>query len=559
MGLETEYAIRFQSNAVNRDGNVGERPTDKKLYQRLVNSLHQALPVASSNSAEPSHFLATGGAIKFEQFLQSREVGLVEGATPECRSPRDLLTWQRGQDRLFSQAAAEAGKPDGEFVLIKNNRDSHGNSYGSHENYDVPFATGASIWLWRTYLVVMLPFILLGWLLFIPLTFVSLMLVWTAGGLAYWLTCILISAPQKRPERAAFLGGLSLEEQNNDAAPFPTWFEPIIHLILFVSFAPFFLTIELVIRFLGFRAIRTRSTAFLITRIVLCGSGWLSPEGKFYLSQKATVCNAVVGMGMLRRKPIFNFGNLAETYLMGVISSRRLRSLFQGRQRLQITFGDSNLCEEAEYLRLATTRLVFDAIEAGHCVNPPKISRGIQSLRRLNREGIETSIATFKGQPFDAIAVQRWYLKEVRTFTEGLEDSDEVANILKRWEYALDRLSDQPDSLVGRVDWVTKRFLLNRAGNGLPIESRRMIDLKYHEISPAGYYFQLAETGVAETIVSEEDIQQAMRNPPATRAALRGRYIREFAGTPVPLKIDWDSITIGKGKESRTVMLPRET
>src|SRR2546422_51348 len=62
-----------------------------------------------------------------------------EYSSPETTNPRDLVIWDRAGER------AEAVSPPEQRILIyKNNTDSKGNSYGTHENYlmdrRVPFA-----------------------------------------------------------------------------------------------------------------------------------------------------------------------------------------------------------------------------------------------------------------------------------------------------------------------------------------------------------------------------------------------------------------------------------
>ena len=68
-----------------------------------------------------------------------------EYASAECSSIDELLAQERAGELLFADLARTArkrllagseGRPlDGELYLFKNNVDSAGNSYGSHENY----------------------------------------------------------------------------------------------------------------------------------------------------------------------------------------------------------------------------------------------------------------------------------------------------------------------------------------------------------------------------------------------------------------------------------------
>lgn len=69
-----------------------------------------------------------------------------EISTPEVRTAREALVWDRGADEIVRRAmiAARSMLPDGaEIVIHKNNSDGKGNSYGCHENYllarELPF------------------------------------------------------------------------------------------------------------------------------------------------------------------------------------------------------------------------------------------------------------------------------------------------------------------------------------------------------------------------------------------------------------------------------------
>ena len=70
-----------------------------------------------------------------------------EYSSPETTNPRDLVIWDKAGERVLnlSRTRAEAVSPPEQRILIyKNNTDSKGNSYGTHENYlmdrKVPFA-----------------------------------------------------------------------------------------------------------------------------------------------------------------------------------------------------------------------------------------------------------------------------------------------------------------------------------------------------------------------------------------------------------------------------------
>ena len=61
-----------------------------------------------------------------------------EMSTPEVRTPREAVIWDRAGEEIIRQSmtAAQRLVPDGAEILIhKNNSDGKGNSYGCHENY----------------------------------------------------------------------------------------------------------------------------------------------------------------------------------------------------------------------------------------------------------------------------------------------------------------------------------------------------------------------------------------------------------------------------------------
>lgn len=69
-----------------------------------------------------------------------------EISTPEVRTAREAVVWDRGADEIVRRAmiAARSMLPDdAEIVIHKNNSDGKGNSYGCHENYlvarELPF------------------------------------------------------------------------------------------------------------------------------------------------------------------------------------------------------------------------------------------------------------------------------------------------------------------------------------------------------------------------------------------------------------------------------------
>jgi proteasome accessory factor A len=149
MGIETEYGITVRNQA---DFN----PILSSLL--LINSYetYRTARIRWDYEAESPLRDARGFEYAEEKELPSKEesrlINLIlsngaryyvdhahpEYSTPECTNPRDLVIWDKAGERILniSRTRAEAVSPPEQRILIyKNNTDSKGNSYGTHENY----------------------------------------------------------------------------------------------------------------------------------------------------------------------------------------------------------------------------------------------------------------------------------------------------------------------------------------------------------------------------------------------------------------------------------------
>ncbi|GAB4441374.1 MAG: hypothetical protein OHK0015_38600 [Chloroflexi bacterium OHK40] len=120
--LETEYAINFFPA-----GGPGSPPE-----QAIVQALQEAINPAYG--LHGSLFLVNGGKLH-------HDLGHAEWSLPECRSAYEATVYNKAADHVLGQAAAEATAIlsrsgfRGDLLVIKNNVDSVGVTYGCHENY----------------------------------------------------------------------------------------------------------------------------------------------------------------------------------------------------------------------------------------------------------------------------------------------------------------------------------------------------------------------------------------------------------------------------------------
>jgi proteasome accessory factor A len=562
----------------------------------MIAALRQRVLAVDAHHFKQGVFTANGGAVWFERVQYAGGHGLIEGATPECRTPRQVLTYQRAQDHLLRESTI-GSQILGEFALLKNDRDSRDNVYGAQENYEAQVAEGWRLAALRIGLVLLAPLMAVSWIGLL-LQIAGLIVYLAFAGVAYLLLRGFLKPEGRRRTLLLLLGEMAVEGDET-ASPLPLWLELVFLQVTRLVTGPLAIGLWILVRATAFVHHRQILTPFLASRAVIGGAGMIDSDGRFHLADKAEAVNCLTGFGgFLDDRPLFSFGHFFKAMAFQAwASASDYISLFKRRQRLQICLGDSNMCEEAEYLRIGVTMLLLDAIESNSLPPPPRLRRPIQAIRQISGDPTLTArVRLSGGREWTALQLQRYYLNAVRQFVDSRPDAPEEAlDIFRRWEEVLDTLEeaveyssyrkdtssaregarDVDDSLavsrddrddapsplatlIGRLDWVTKKFLLEEAGEGAPWEARKKIDLRYHELSASGYFSQLAEAGQAVRIITDEELERAVRNPPSgTPASARGRYIREFAEGSLPLRVNWNSIIIGRGLKAKIVDLAR--
>lgn len=558
LGLETEYAIRWSG-----DDPDAPRPSNRLIYDAIVAALERSVAVREGvrKLSRRQRFLENGGSLCYEFLPEAADGGLVEAGTPECRGPSQLLLYQRAQDRLLLEALPEAENilraagQRGCLGLLKNCRDVEGNVYGAQENYEAELARGAWLWVYRVGLVVVVPVVLvpaLAYLLVVAALF-TVLLVALLAALIVLLVVRLVAALVRRAD-------------SPDWDPFPDDIEAVFRplerglvVLALVITMPGAALYSGLVRGCGFRAIRRHALGFLISRPVLTGTGTLDPvSGAFGLSEKGpSICARVRTTIAPADRAIFDIGNLHKSlFCLMELRLRPLAGLFRARQRLQLGLSDSNCAQQAEYLKLATTSLVLDMAEAGALAELPRVRRPIAALHTLAADAsLAATVACTDGVERSAIELQRLYLDAAREFVAAAPAASlEAREIVAAWAETLDILADEPARAFGQLDWVSKRGLLASAGAELELDARKKIDLKYHELG-VGYFAQLEAEGLAPTLVSDEEIEAAMRTAPSdTPARRRSQLIRRFVAEDIAAVVDWDRVEIKRGLFRRDVI-----
>ncbi len=511
-------------------------------YEAFIANVRANLPAVRSIENDRRFFLANGGSFSFESFYEI-DRNLLESSTAECSSPMAALESHLAMRRIAERSVAE-NHPDGGIRLLQGNHDGQGHCYGQHESYEVDVAQGFLLLLWRIGLLVLLPYL-------VTYRFVA----------GIWMLMILMLSRLEhwrvswKPQR---LKSQETEHENPilviNSRPIPAkWILRCARGLRWMH-APLVLLLRYNIQLFALRHYRRLLTPFFASRCIIDGSGFVDSQGRYGISLRGSQLNEIVGFGAYGgSKPIF----CCDRWLKGLCLGPPLHltgywKLFRKRQRIDISVGDSGVCPLSLYLRLGATSLVLDMADF-----QTKLSKPIPSLKDItaacNRFAMDWMLLAKEPgrqrRPWSATDLQKFYLLETRRFLEASPGkvSNEAWKILEIWQTTLNQLSgsdergEPSEDLVGRIDWITKLWLLNQLDQNANRKTKRKLDLLYHELSREGYGTRVLEMQKEKSFVSENAILRAMGNPPRDSIAVARSYIiREFGDLETQLELDWD-------------------
>jgi proteasome accessory factor A len=632
LGLETEFAVHFIPE---RAGEA--EPTHEAVFRALVAALKTRIRSCEALYYKGGDFFENGSLVHFEVGrLEDPTTGLLEWASPECLSARELALYSKAQERALVLAIPDAEKHLagrgylGRVVVVKNNRDRFGNDYGTHESYDArerPLGFGRRIARGVLHPLA-LGAIALG-ALAAALPFLAFFLTLFAVLLVSQLLAILGPLRRFGDEMRGALGKVASflvevgPRAGSGALPRTLLWVLRAAAVVYSSTARLFMLHGHIPQILP----------FLATRPAFAGAGWLSPEGRYELSPRARALRRTVSA--------FIFGPQRPMVDLKEYFYRRPFSYKAPRKRLHLLVGDANRSEYAERLKLATTAAVLDAIEAGAldevAARISLFAGPLGALRATARDlGFTRPIARDRhtGASLTALDVQRRYLEAVwdhfRRQTDALDP--ETKDALARWAFVLDQLAQDPLALDRELDWVVKKRLLDRtladALPGIPLDEAwarlaafgelnalverraphldlppgmgaaelegrlaaalgaravaratrslppglglepfpevrrawlrlKLVDLRYHEVSVEGGYFDwLERDGLVAREFTEPELERALVEPPArTRARIRSDFVRRATSFRA-CRVGWDRIVIEpRGEPARTIRI----
>lgn len=225
---------------------------------------------------------------------------------------------------------------------------------------------------------------------------------------------------------------------------------------------------------------------------------------------------------------------------------------YSSAHRLHILFGEANMNEYAMWLKVATTCIVLDLLEANLIPDVLRLEKPVKALQDVSRDQtMQWNVRFANGRTIGAIDLQRTYLELGQKYFSGKDQQTDEA--LKEWEIILDGLENDPMQLADRVDWVAKKVLLQQFMEAENVawdaDILHSLDLEYHNINPRdGLYYGLEEADSVRRICTDAEIDDAILQPPQnTRARGRSDVINALMEKNWnQYLIDWDWIRVDK-------------
>ena len=309
----------------------------------------------------------------------------------------------------------------------------------------------------------------------------------------------------------------------------------------------------LVDRSVPFERLAEQFTTFLVTRQIFTGAGKVGAENgtrqtPFQISQRADFFETDIGLDTMVKRPIIN-------------TRDEPHANPNAYRRLHVITGDVNMSEYSTYLKVGATAMALSLIEDE--AFPPHLilQNPVAAMQQVSRDvRCSARLLLKNGKTMTAVEIQQEFLAAARKSAAAQPKHALMEDLLQQWEHVLDCLRRDPSELRQQLDWVIKKYVLenyrekHRCGWDDP--RLQMVDLQYHDIRPEkSLYYLLERQGSIERLVTDDEIQRAITQPPPdTRAYFRGKCLQRYRGNIYG--VTWGAISFetGNGAVKRVLM-----
>ncbi len=290
--------------------------------------------------------------------------------------------------------------------------------------------------------------------------------------------------------------------------------------------------------------------SFLATRQIFTGAGRVGQANPLAFDFEPPRAEAVVDYQLSQRADhIVNDIYQWVQFNRAIINARdEPLADYRKYRRLHLLIGDSNMSPFATALKVGTTACVLTMLEEGLMPFDVILHDAVQSTRDISRDQSQRWVVRLEnGKTCDALDVQYAFLKLAQKHLAGTDE--ETDWLIERWGFTLDAIRSKPEALIGGVDWISKKWLLDafREEENLSWQDPwlQSLDLEYHNINPAkGLFFALTPAKAIGEYNDRVRNAHALLHPPSnTRARGRGAAVAHFQKSKQSYVINWDSIS----------------
>ena len=296
--------------------------------------------------------------------------------------------------------------------------------------------------------------------------------------------------------------------------------------------------------------------AYQISSLIFTGAGKVGSENgrpavDFQISQRADFIETLTGSMTTSRRPVINSRNEPLCGLRTYEPSSDQRG--SRLARLHVIFYDATLSEVSNFLKVGVMQIILSMIEAQY-VNPYLVlDDPLDALGRWSHDPTLTVRAKMiSGRKLSALELQFQFLEQARRFVQAggcsgtVPDCEEILNL---WEDTLVTLeSRELARMARRVDWALKLLVIKQAMEQRPALTWASPEIKHLDqifgsIDPLiGLYWAYERSGFLERIITDDEIENFIKNPPTdTRAWTRAMLLRRAQAGEVD-DVDWDFI-----------------
>jgi proteasome accessory factor A len=229
--------------------------------------------------------------------------------------------------------------------------------------------------------------------------------------------------------------------------------------------------------------------------------------------------------------------------------------------RLHLICGEANRCDVANFLKIGTTAIALAMIEDRRTLDALILEDPIAALHAsANAPTLHTQVRRTDGSSISLLEHQMDWAERaagyIEKYGEHIFATPETAGlVVQRWQSILQDLAIDPNRAHGKLDWVTKRNLIDaraaRDNLALSDPILQQYDLRWGEITEGNLVSVLEDKGMLERLVPDLTLAD-LTAPTDSRAALRGhliahhkRIITDIRWSVVAIESNLEGIPIG--------------